>query len=579
MRSAALLSLLLLTFTCLHPAAAPAREIETVEAPIEVVPGEIVVGWEEGGAKSATAAAAAVAAEHGLDVVPARGLERVGATLFRARDGRDSRALAREIARRPGVRYAEPNVVVRPASVPTDPYYAGVNDVATDMQRWAFGGLGQNRVLDAEAAWDVTTGDPSVVIAVIDSGVDLDNPEFQSVWVNTKEREGNNVDDDGNGYVDDVHGYDFHSRDGNVDPDLGDGIDNDFNDAADDSAPHGTIAASIVGAAHDGAGMAGGAPGCSLMVVKIFGDDGGVKTDVLVEAIEYAADNHADVINLSLSTPFKSDALGEAVRYAIDRNVVVVAAAGNGNGYTPQYPASFPFVIGVGGSGGGFASGLPSQNNDFGRVDGRWPKSQFGLAVVSVVAPAAVFSSSVVTVAKQNEDPSLGLGDTFYGIFEGTSFATPYVSALAGLVISQDKALFGRRTLAPVDVKTLLEKTAVDLPADYSNHGRSGPVWDGSGRVDYAAALRGAPGGAAPSPVVTAAKHYQKKYLRIFGDGFSADSQIEVNGRLVTLPITFSYTDGLLEVVGKKKELGLGKKRTNHIVVIERGVRSAEFVH
>ena len=144
------------------------------------------------------------------------------------------------------------------------------------------------------------------VIAVLDSGLDVDNPDFQRLWTNARETAGNGIDDDTNGYVDDVHGYDFHNRRGDIAPDYGDGEDNDFNGFSDDSAPHGTAAASIINAAHDGAGMVGGAPGCSLMTVKIFGDDGGVTVSELVEAIEYAADNGADVMNLSLSTLFKT---------------------------------------------------------------------------------------------------------------------------------------------------------------------------------------------------------------------------------------------------------------------------------
>lgn len=582
MRFVATALFLLLLPTNLVSASLPSRAESgpfgrPVEAPVFVAD-ELIVGWNDdwsGGASKAAAASAALA--FGLEPLSSPALERLGATRFRVRGAGSPAAIAEKLAALPGVRYAEPNVVVYPAAIPTDPLYGGVNNVETDLQRWAFGGVGVNKVLNAEAAWDVTTGDPSVVIAVVDSGLDLDSGEFEHLWENDGERAGNSVDDDGNGYVDDVNGYDFHSRDGDINPDLGDGIDNDFNDAADDSASHGTTAASIIGAAHDGVGMAGAAPGCSLMTIKVFGDDGGVKTDVLIEAIEYAADNGADVLNLSLSTPFKSEALGIAVRYALERDVVVVAAAGNSNSLAPQYPASYSNVISVGGSGSGLVATSPGDTRR-GTVNGRWPKSQFGLGAVDVVAPAVTLGASVVTVAQQNADPSLGLGATTYGIVEGTSFAAPFVSGLAGLVLSRDKELFGRRTLAPVDVKALLENTAFDLVADYSNHPGSGPAWDGRGRVDFAAALAGQPGAAEPKPVIRSGKHYQKKELRIFGTGFTADSQIEVNGTVLPYEVTFSYRDGLLSVSGNKQKLGLGKRRTNRIVVIDRGVRSAELV-
>lgn len=542
-------------------------------------PGELIVGWEEDEAPwVAKSREAAVVSAFDLEPLPSRGLEGIGASCYRVRGAGDAHALAASIAALPGVRYAEPNAIAYPAIVPADPLYAGVADVATDLQRWALGGIAGNRVLNAEEAWDTTLGDPSVVIAVVDSGLDVDNPEFANLWVNPRETPGNGTDDDGNGYVDDVNGYDFHSRDGDIRPDLGDGIDNDFNDAADDSAPHGTIAASIIAAAHDGAGMAGAAPGCSLMTVKIFGDDGGVKVNDLIEAIGYAAKNGADVMNLSLSTPFKSEALGIAIRNALSKDVVVVAAAGNANSGAPHYPACYGNVISVGGSGSGLAV-VAGASGSRGTINGRWPRSQFGLAAVDVVAPAVALGASVLTVAEQALDPERGeVGDTFYDVFEGTSFAAPYVSALAGLVVSRDKELFGRRTLRPADVKALLERTATDLPADYSNSPRSGHSWDARGRADFAAALAAMPGAGPADPRVTSVKHYQKRLLRVSGEGFSADSTVEINGTAVGAAAAFSFEAGRLEVEGTKRELGLGKRGTNTVVIVERGVRSPEFV-
>jgi subtilisin family serine protease len=551
-------------------AAAPAAE-----APV-FVPGELIVGWDAAAAKSRRDD---LAAAFDLEALPARGLERLGATRFRVRGLATTAAeVAARLATVPGVRYAEPNAVICPAAAPTDPLYGGVDGVETDLQRWTFGGIGPNLVLNAEAAWDVTTGDPSVVVAVLDSGLDLDNPEFRNVWVNRGEVPGNGVDDDHNGYVDDLNGYDFHNRASGVNPDLGDGIDNDNNDRADDSAPHGTIAASILAAAHDGSGMAGGAPGCTLMVVKIFGDDGGVTTDELTEAIQYAADNGADVINLSLSTVFNSEALLEAVRYALERKVVVVAAAGNGDSGAPQYPASYNLVVSVGGSGSGFSSNATEGLSDLGQINGRWPRSQYGFGAVDVVAPAVTLAASVATVAYNAEHPETPVGATFYDIFEGTSFATPYVSALAGLVVSRDIAIHGRRTLGPADVLALLERTATDLPLDHSDHRNSGAGWDGMGRVNYLAALQGIPGASDPAPAIERVT-FHKKVLRVFGDGFSGESQVEVNGTVLVQPATFSFADRSLEIAGQKRQLGIRRKGTNHIVVIERGVRSQEFVY
>lgn len=584
MRLALPLSLLSLVFATIVPSAATPRAAEGVDAvrrPAEerFAPGELIVGWETTDSGSAAKARLAdLVAAFDLEPLPSRGLERLGASRFRVRGVGDAAAVAARIAAAPGVRYAEPNAVVYPAAVPTDPFYGGVSGVATDMQRWAFGGIGDNRVLDAERAWDVTTGDPEVVIAVIDSGLDLDNPEFQNVWVNADETPGNGRDDDANGYVDDVNGYDFHNMHGDVAPDLGDGIDNDGNALIDDSAPHGTIAASLIASAHDGAGIVGGAPGCSLMVVKIFGDDGGVKVSELAEAIQYATDNRADVINLSLSTLFNSQALLDATRYALDRKTVVVSAAGNGNTAVPQYPASYQLVISVGGSGSGFSLNATAELSDLGRIDGRWPSSQYGLGAVDVVAPAVVFAASVATVGYSQANPEVPAGATIHGIYEGTSFATPYVSALAGLVISRDRAVHGRRTLLPADVLALLERTTTDLPIDHSDDRPSGNAWDGHGRVNYASALEAVPGAGAPNPVVDEVR-YGKKRFRAIGDGFSLGSTIEINGTAIAAPVAFSYAGRVVEINGTKRELGLKRRGTNRIVVVERGVRSAEFVY
>ncbi len=545
----------------------------SVDAGILTAPGELLIGWT-GDAASKTATD--VATRFGLTELPAPALNALGTSRYSVGAGRDSLDVAAEIAALPNVRFAEPNVILMPAEVPSDPLYAGVSSVPTDLQRWAYAGIGDNSMLNAEGAWDVTKGDPSVVIAVLDSGLDLDNPEFTNVWVNRGEIPANGVDDDHNGFVDDVNGYDFHNHRGDITPDLGDGIDNDNNERADDSAPHGTIAASIIGAAHDGAGMAGGAPGCAMMIVKIFGDDGGVTVADLAEAIKYAADNGADVLNLSLSTPFDSEALFDAVRYAVAHDVVMVAAAGNGNSAAPYYPASYNLVVSVGGTGSGFSRNAIEMQAGLGAINGRWPKSQFGPAAVDVVAPAVTLGSSVVTVALHNEDPTMNVGDTFYGFFEGTSFAAPYVSALAGLVISRDKALHGRRTLNPDDIQSLILWTTTDLPRDGGDTQNSGASWDGKGRVNFARALDGIPGAKAPAPNVTGA-NFHKLVLRVYGDAFTTESTIEINGKAVTAPIAFSFADRKLEVHGGKKSLGIKKKGHNILVVTDRGVRSPEY--
>jgi subtilisin family serine protease len=235
-------------------------------------------------------------------------------------------------------------------------------------------------------------------------------------------------------------------------------------------------------------------------------------------------------------------------------------------------------VVSVGGSGSGFSAAATEGLTNLGPIDGRWPSSEYSFAAVDVVAPAVALGSAVATVAYHDEHPDVAVGDTYYDIFEGTSFATPYVSALAGLVVSEDKALHGRRTLSPADVLALLERTATDLPVDHSDLRNSGPGWDAHGRVNYLAALLEVPGARPPAPAIERVTYHQK-VLRVFGDGFSMDSTIEVNGAVVAGPVAFSYADRTVQVTGSKQQLGLKKRGTNTIVVVERGARSPEFVY
>ena len=253
------------------------------------VPGEVVVTFRDGA--SASLARAVLRAGGATDVARAG---RGSSYTARVGVGRVDAAIERYLAT-PGVRSAEPNRVALPALVPSDPRFE---------EQWALDNQGQshritdyglrgkrqsgspNSDVNAPEAWDVTTGSDEVVIAVIDSGVDIDHPDLaQSMWVNELEDAGTpGVDDDGNGYVDDVHGYDLQHDDPDPSPSAKD--------------QHGTHVAGIIGAEHDGAGVVGICPGCRIM---------GLRFDFTVgqelEAIQYAIDNGADIINMSYGSP------------------------------------------------------------------------------------------------------------------------------------------------------------------------------------------------------------------------------------------------------------------------------------
>jgi subtilisin family serine protease len=311
-------------------------------------------------------------------------------------DVNDAMRLLRKL---PGVEAVEPNSVISIAAIPDDPDFS---------RQWGLRNTGQEggvpgADISATSAWDITTGDPSVVIAVIDTGVDANHPDLApNIWTNPGEIPGNGIDDDGNGYVDDINGYDF--------------VDND--PVPDDQNGHGTHVAGISAAAgNNGVGVTGVAWNSKIMALKIFGASGSGSVAVSVDAILYAIDNGAKILNNSWGGYGYSQALRDAVDAANDANALFVAGAGNDdndNDVTPFYPASFdiPNVVSVAATS---------------RVDARSDFSNYGKATVDIGAPGTFIYST---------RPG-GL----YKLSSGTSMATPHVSGAAALLLSQTPEL------------------------------------------------------------------------------------------------------------------------------------------
>ncbi|MDX6702268.1 MAG: hypothetical protein QOF26_2494 [Baekduia sp.] len=202
---------------------------------------------------------------------------------------------------------------------------AGAEDPRVGEQ-WALQG---DAPMGTETAWRQTTG-ADVTVAVIDSGVDLGHPDLApNLWTNPGEVPGNGIDDDGNGYVDDVHGYDFVGGDGDPQDENG----------------HGTHVAGIIGArGGNGIGGAGVAWRVKLMAVRVLDADARGTTTSVAEGIRYAVANGARVVNLSLAGPSPTPELEDAVRFAQDHGVLVVVAAGNEGtdlATAPTYPAAY----------------------------------------------------------------------------------------------------------------------------------------------------------------------------------------------------------------------------------------------
>lgn len=320
----------------------------------------------------------------------------------------------------PAMEYAEPDYLAKAAMVPTDTRYA---------EQW---GLAK---IQAEGAWDQTLGSPDVVIAVVDSGIDLAHEDLiDNLWVNPGEIPGNGIDDDNNGYIDDVQGWNFLAGSGDV---------------LDDSG-HGTLVSGIAAARINNAkGIAGVCGLCRTMPVKVMQPSGQVNYSDIALGINYASVKGARVINLSVGGYAKSQMLSDAVNAALEQNIILVAGAGNDNKSDPFYPAAYPGVISVAGTD---SADLKTNFSNF----GDW---------VKISAPAA----NVLTTA-------LG-GD--YLSADGTSMAAPFVSGLVGLLLSQNPVW------TPAMVLNQLIHTAD--PIDTLNAGLEGKL--GSGRINALKAL------------------------------------------------------------------------------------------
>ncbi len=296
----------------------------------------------------------------------------------------------------PTVEYAELNFRVRKAIVPNDPQYGS---------QWAL------PKVNAPAAWDISTGSSGVVIAILDTGIQLNHPDLQSKL---------------------VPGWDFVNND----------------PVADDDEGHGTHCAGIAAAAtNNSVGVAGLGWNCSLMPVKVLDHEGNGTYANVAAGMTWAVDNGAKVLSLSLSGSAASNTLLNAVNYAWNNGVVVVAAAGNSNSTTPEYPAWYSNCIAVGSST---------------TTDTRSSFSNYGADWVDVAAPGSSILSTYI-------------GGT-YATSSGTSMATPLVAGLAGLLWSY----MGTGT-PPFAIRSQIESSAVFVGN-----------WVAHGRIDAAAALASA---------------------------------------------------------------------------------------
>jgi len=301
---------------------------------------------------------------------------------------------------------------------PNDPYY---------KNQWYLAKI------RADSAWEKISESPDMVIAVIDSGIDIKHPDLQdNIWRNGKEIAANNKDDDKNGFVDDISGWDFVSNGPDSSPKFSSGW-------TEAGVSHGTMVAGIIAArGNNNRGVTGVTWRTKIMPLRVLNDKGEGKISDVIRAIDYATYNGANIINLSFVNFTYSEAMQEAIKRAHGAGVMVVAAAGNeqaaGEGYnidkTPIYPACYDGQLGENMVIGVVATDALDQKARF---------SSYGFHCVDIAAPGISFFNTVTPGSDVNDR------NKYYdGFWSGTSMAAPLVSASLALIAQANPELSRR---------------------------------------------------------------------------------------------------------------------------------------
>jgi len=407
-----------------------------------------------------------------------------------------------ELERTGLVAYAQPNYIYYITYTPNDPYFVDDGAYGPDEGPDQYGFF----ITNCEGGWDFTTGSRDVLLCIIDSGVDVDHPDLaDNIWVNPGEDidgdgelydfdDLNGVDDDGDGYVDDLFGYDFVG--GNVGS-MADTIQEDWNpdihyygddgwgepdpscgqgsDSTDVGVSHGTHCAGIAGAVMDNElDFAGAAGHVSIVPVRAMTPAGSGYSSDIAKGIEYAAIIGADVASMSFGMIASDSAIDNACQIAYEHGVALIAASGNFGMSIVFSPASSPYTLAVG-----------SFNSDRERSD----FSNYGSALDVLAAGGDATSDGWTTtyteviwstwVRSVYEAESLGVEPGTHAIAgeAGTSMAAPQASGLAALI----KSLCP--DISPDSVYNIIRNTAQDVGT---------PGWDpqtGYGIIDFQAAL------------------------------------------------------------------------------------------
>ncbi len=313
-------------------------------------------------------------------------------------------------------------------SIPDDPYFSSKGTWGQDYaDQWALHRIGFSPAGKHQAIWNKVSVNQPVIVALIDSGIVFYHPDLnpETIWYNPGEIE-NGIDDDGNGYIDDIFGWDF--------------VDND--NRPWDRTGHGTHIAGIIAAAgNNGRGITGVNPAARLMVLRVLNFIGRGRSVPIAAAIHYAVDQGARVINLSVGGRHLSPLESQAVDYAFSHDVVVVAAAGNEGSDTIDYgPAGLRNLITV----------TATDSNDQRQSYSNWGEAvDIAAPGVDVLSLRGRFTDVLRIADKEDYQPGNHFVDPVanYYRMSGTSFAAPFVSGVASLIIAGDAELTARQVM------------------------------------------------------------------------------------------------------------------------------------
>lgn len=397
-------------------------------------------------------------------MVPVGRIEETASLVLEFNSDVDVASVRKIYAENPAIEFAEPNYIAHGAGVKgADTFSTFPNDSYFLSRQWGlynngtFSASGMNTTADAdvdmELAWDIETGNPDMIIAVSDSGLNMSHEDIAArVWSKPAEII-DGIDNDGNGLIDDYRGWDWVNNDNNPTDDHG----------------HGTNCSGIIGSiANNGKGYAGVNWNSKIMPLKVLNSSNNATYAAMANSLYYAVDNGAKVVSMSIGGSSTSSLIANAISYMKNNNVLLVACMMNNNNEVANYPAAYSTtydnVIAVG----------STDANDKRTQPFFWSATS-----------GSSYGNHINVVAPGNYIYGLGIdSNTSYNSYwGGTSQATPLVAGVASLMLSK------KPTLTPVQVRNILQSTAEDMKGLPSEDTAGFDKYHGWGRINAYAAL------------------------------------------------------------------------------------------